>query len=460
MIRQLKIRATQKDVKMKEEVVKESALDRLLKARGKTRAEFEAEKNRVEEALNEDTAGEKFLDKEPETAYGETITDLLDKCARNAEIFYEDIELEIEMEVEKGRDLDDVLAEIRSRKRTNTFNPLFIGPTGAGKTSIISQWAYKNGYELVSLNMMGDALDFLGVKTIDKEHNIILDDEGHTAKVSRAKTVATQAFDVFLRGKKKILFLDEINKTNETILKSLYDLISFHVIQNGDDVMELPKLKFVVGAMNPSEYGSGRERLDPALKARMIIYEVNYDIEKLRDFLVTQYDKEVEVREYKLKKLYERNAGEEEIQKALTIYAEKAGKKDLIEKLLENPKKIKFTGGAQIADGSDTDRIFVPRTLESAINSSDGTKNNFLQVASTICGALAADQMNNILANYKDKDHKANLIWAKDYNVKEDEEDKSFLDSENDIEVSDEDKEATELKQSALRRLKDARRNN
>ena len=224
--------------------------------------------------------------------------------------------------------------------------------------------------------------------------------------------------------------------------------------------MELPKLKFVVGAMNPSEYGSGRERLDPALKARMIIYEVNYDIEKLKDFLVTQYAKEVEVREYKLKKLYERNASEEEIQKALAIYEEKAGKKDLIEKLLENPKKIKFTGGAQIADGGDTARIFVPRTLESAINSSNGTKNNFLQVASTICGAAAAEQMNNILANYRDKDHKANLIWAKDYNVKEDEEDKSFLDSENSIEVSDEDKEATELKQSALRRLKDARRNN
>ena len=126
MIRQLKIRSTQKDVKMKEEVVKESALDRLLKARGKTRAEFEAEKNSVEEALNEDTAGEKFLDQEPETERGESITEVLDACAKKARQFYK----VLGKMIEKGK-------KITGAEKTNSFNPLFIGPTGAGKTSII-----------------------------------------------------------------------------------------------------------------------------------------------------------------------------------------------------------------------------------------------------------------------------------------------------------------------------------
>ena len=78
--------------------------------------------------------------------------------------------------------------------------------------------------------MMGDALDFLGVKTINRDYELKLDDEGNTKKVARVSTVATQAFDPFLTGKTKILFLDELNKTNPRILQALYDLISFLAI--------------------------------------------------------------------------------------------------------------------------------------------------------------------------------------------------------------------------------------
>ena len=449
MIRQLKIRSTQKDVKMKEEVVKESALDRLLKARGKTRAEFEAEKNSVEEALNEDTAGEKFLDQEPETERGEAITEVLDACAKKAQQFYK----VLGKMIEKGK-------KITGAEKTNSFNPLFIGPTGAGKTSIIKTWARDNGYEVVTINMMGDALDFLGVKDIDTNYDLQTDDKGNTIKTARVRTVATKAFDQFLFGNTKILFLDEINKTNPRILQALYDIISFHRVQNGDDVMFLSKLLFVVGAMNPSDYGSSRESLDPALKARMQIYHVSYDTEGLKKYLLDSVEEYIQEAKEELEELNGAEDQADEIADWSEIYERWCGVKDILETVFADVKKIRWTDAARIADTSEGEAVFIPRTFEAAVNNCDGTKISFIKEIKTNCGIAAAEQMNNILANYRDKEHKANLIWNKNYDVKEDEEDKSFLDSENDIEVSDEDKEATELKQSALRRLKDARRNN
>lgn len=190
--------------------------------------------------------------------------------------------------------------------------------------------------------MMGDALDFLGVKTINRDYDLPVDDEGHTKKVARVSTVATQAFDQFLTGPKKVLFLDEINKANPTILQALYDLISFHTVQNGDEVMELPKLLFTVGAMNPSEYGN-REPLDPALKARMQIYHVNYDTEGLRDYLIKSLTEFVEDDEDNLKEF---EKGEKEEIAGLTAdewkhkYEKDFGRLELTKAIFAEPSKF------------------------------------------------------------------------------------------------------------------------
>ena len=437
---------------MEKEVVEESALDRILKARGKTRDEFEAEKrnrNNFEENLNEDTAGEKFTG-EPETEKGETITDVLDRCAKGATRFY--------------RLLHSMMAKGKkpvTAKKTNTYNPLFIGPTGAGKTSIVETWARDHGYELISdLNTMGDALDFLGVKTIDRDYELEIDDAGTKKKTPRVATVATKAFDRFLRGNTKILFLDEINKINPTILKALYDLISFHAVNNGDEWMPLPKLLFVVGAMNPSDYEGDRYALDPALKRRMQLVPISYDTEGLKKYLLASADEMLEEATEQLQAIDSTEISPEELAELSETYEQWAGIKDILEKVFENPARIHWTDPEKISNLGESERMFTPGTFEGAINYCDGTKTSFIKSVQRYCGIDAADQMNNILANYKDKDHKANLIWDKNYDVKEDEEDKSFLDAENSVEVSAEDQNATELRKSALRRIKDARKNN
>ena len=408
--------------------------------------------------LNErETAEAKFTQIEPEDAKGATISEILDHCAEEAREFYDKLE-----------DIVEADLKLPSVESTNHFNPCFKGPTGAGKTSIIRTWARDNGYEVITLNMMGDALDFLGVKTINRDYDLE-DDEGNTRKVARVSTIATQAFDPFLRGKTKILFLDEINKTQPAILQSIYDLISFHYIQNGDERMYLPKLLFTVGAMNPAEYGGGRDALDPALKARLQIYDINYDTNGLLLYLIKTFETYVDATTKKLQKLVSQDAEEnkDKIEERNKSLVKDLGRLDLANVLKDNQSKIQWSDAQSIADSADDDdaKIFVPRKLESALVNCDGTKDSFLKWVRFECGDEATQLMNDILSKYQDKDHIANQIWGKDYSVKDDEsqeaeapvklsdEEAAVLDA-----ASDEAKEQAQVNKNLYRKLVDKRK--
>lgn len=400
----------------------------------------------VESILDEETAAQRFAkEAEPENLNGDSITDILDDCAKKANSFYRILAAKAKRGIITA-----------TAKETNKFNPLFVGPTGVGKTSIISTWARDRGYELITLNMMGDALDFLGVKTINRDYDLKLDDEGNTKKVARVSTVATQAFDPFLTGKTKILFLDELNKTNPRILQALYDLISFHTVQNGDELMYLPKLLFTVGAMNPSTYGGGRDQLDPALKARMQIVYVNYDTKGLKEYMLKELNQDIEVIEAEIKDIKDNGGSEEDAKDWLDDYKIALGKKDLLEKVFESPKKFIWTDPQSIADADELEPVLVPRTFEMALSNCDGTKADFLKKVLKLCGPDAAELINELLANYKDKDHKANLIWGKDYSVKDDEEESS---AEDEIVGTEEEEEEAELNTNLLKRLQKIRSN-
>lgn len=384
-------------------------------------------------SINEETAGSAFTkNMVPESEAGDNIYQILDGCARQASAFYKMLEARIK----RGKGNFD---SIQASGKTNTFNPLFIGPTGTGKTSIVKAWAKDKGYELVTLNMMGDALDFLGVKTINKDYDLTLDDEGNTKKTNRVETIPTKVFDKFLTGKTKVLFLDEINKTNPRILQALYDLISFHTVQNGDEVMFLPKLLFTVGAMNPSEYGN-REPLDPALKARMEIYPVTYDSISLKKYLLKEIEESIDTAKEELSDLKD-DRESDEAKFWASQYEEYSGKKDLVEKLFEDPKKFIWSDPEKLSDGGDTTLALVPRTLEAALNNCDGTKTGLLKAILLHCGMEAFNMIKDILNNYQDKEHKANLIWGKDYSVKEEpeteEDEDEVLDREEDEEDVD-----------------------
>lgn len=408
-------------------------------------------KKKIEEnkPLNEaPTAGEVFTQEEPKTKKHETITDILEHCSKEARQFYRSLQLV----AKRGMRLPGA-------KETNKYNPLFVGPTGAGKTSIISTWARDKGYELVTLNMMGDALDFLGVKTINRDYDLQIDDEGTTKKVARVSTVATQAFDPFLHGTTKVLFLDEINKTNPRILQALYDLISFHTVQNGDEVMYLPKLLFTVGAMNPSDYGGGREELDPALKARMQVYSVNYDTEGLAKYLSSTLEVLIKANEEEIEELSNKNNPEdaEELEDLKDTYFKYLGRLELVKALFADLTKFHWTDAETIANANELDPILVPRTLEQAVYNCDGTKNDFLLTVRDECGVDAATMIQSILSDYRDKDHIANKIWGKDYSVHE-EEPKDTTEDDIVANATEEEKTAGEVESSLYDKLRRKRR--
>ena len=99
----------------------------------------------VESILDEETAAQRFAkEAEPENLNGDSITDILDDCAKKANSFYRILAAKAKRGIITA-----------TAKETNKFNPLFVGPTGVGKTSIISTWARDRGYELITLNMMG-----------------------------------------------------------------------------------------------------------------------------------------------------------------------------------------------------------------------------------------------------------------------------------------------------------------
>ena len=88
----------------------------------------------------EATAKDVFSEAEPETSNGESIEDILNECEMLALDTIDDIKARAKHGITDA-----------SAKRTFGGNPLFVGPTGAGKTSIISTWARDKGYELIEL---------------------------------------------------------------------------------------------------------------------------------------------------------------------------------------------------------------------------------------------------------------------------------------------------------------------
>lgn len=374
-----------------------------------------------------------------------TIPAILDHMAEEAEEFYETLA----SIARRGKKLP-------SAKSTNVYNPLFVGPTGAGKTSIISTWARDHGYGEVSLNMMSDALDFLGVKVIDRDHELELKDKDgnviEVKKADRVKTIPTQAFDMFLNPPHKILFLDEINKTNPRILQSLYDLISFHIITNGDEAMELPYLTFTIGAMNPTSYGGGREALDPALRARMKRIDVDYDTAGVYKYLKDTLSVYAETTEEDLTDLHkDSKADPEKIKKFENKYNKYVGRLRLVNALFSDMSKFNWSSDEEIRKAGEQGRVLVPRTLEAAIMNCNGTKEDFLKIIKEDCGDSAYSTIYRILAGYQDKAHKANDIWGKDYSVSDPNKDAENAVLQN---SSPESKEAGKPKQSLYDKIK------
>jgi len=140
----------------------------------------------------------------------------------------------------------------------NNLNVLFYGRHGVGKTSMILDAFNKNKlkYQTFSASTMDPWVDFIGVP---KEIN---DEKGAYLELIRPKA--------FRDDEVEALFFDELNRSHKKIRNAIMELIQFKSI-NG---RKFPKLRFIWGAVNPSEDDDLKydvEQLDPAQADRFHI---------------------------------------------------------------------------------------------------------------------------------------------------------------------------------------------
>lgn len=156
------------------------------------------------------------------------------------------------------------------RANGETFNPLFSGPPGVGKSHIVQQWCRENGYEYIDLRAA-----YLEAPDVRGFPIIVTDDKGR-------QRMATATPDSFPDEGKGIIFLDEVNRGTTSVMNCFMQLLSDGKI----DRWIMPKGWFVVAAINPDGGASyDTNPMDPAFRDRFVEFKVEYDKVALVEFM-------------------------------------------------------------------------------------------------------------------------------------------------------------------------------
>ena len=279
----------------------------------------------------------------------------------------------------------------------NFINVLFTGPAGTGKTSRIQAWAKKNNINLVkTIAGTMDEADLGGLPAANLADGVAI-------------KLSTTQFDSLQTEPNSVLFLDEWNRAPRAVRATLLNLIQDHEIpdyRQKNGMRFLPNFLFTIAAVNPSDdLGYNTDSLDDAELGRVMEYEVAPDskvwLDYVRDLLTNQK-----------KQAEERNDTES--------VKEFTGRLAIVEKLLSDPR-FSFDSQKDIEDskqakdeGRGNGKILTYRNLLDVLNSSDGTKKDFLSLWNRKCNSLKKQTVEEILRDYKDVDDVANSALKND----------------------------------------------
>ncbi len=283
--------------------------------------------------------------------------------------------------VEKALDRIYKTAKRAQRSGSKEFqNLLLIGRAGVGKTAIVKRWAKDNGVNLVDKDAKTmDPSDLGGIVFADAEH------PGQATKLRSNELDALQAPN-------SVLFLDEYNRAPSDVRGSLLTLVNDHELISGKEKIEFPNLLFTVAAINPPNPNYNTDELDAAERSRFYQEYVEAEPDVLLDFLVNRHFKP------QLKDADEEEATEIEgrIKLATTLLTSREFAFDTEED--EN----------RLSEEDPNAPILNPRSFTKALEMSDGTKEDFLDVWNHMCNRDKKGMVERILANYQDVDNKAN----------------------------------------------------
>lgn len=326
------------------------------------------EKDQVVEMLTE---SEETIGSEAEKLATQTDSEVVDEA--------DDVKKELDRALSTNRLLQ------RRGKRDGYSNILLVGEAGVGKTARCIQWAKERGINLYIRNAMDlDVTDMGGAITPDKEGK----------KVNRLTTSEWDPLD----RPNSVLFLDELNRADSAVRGQLLTLINNHTISDLHSESGrrfLPNLLFTIAAINPANSDYGVDNLDSAEYDRFKEVDIIANKRSLLNYLTKSFENDL------------KNLSDPEDIKIVK------GQLALATTLLSD-KSFAFDSVKQRADNQELgqNKHLSPRTFEAAINNSNGTKEDLLDVWSANCGATSKPMIERILKDYKDIDDKANDALA------------------------------------------------
>lgn len=259
-------------------------------------------------------------------------------------------------------------------------------------TSICRAWAKANGVNLVEVR--GSTLDPTDIGGLFAQP-----EKGAT----RAKKVATGIFEP-LEQPNSVLFLDELNRASTPVRNALLELVNSHYLPDPNNPqggqLFLPNFLFTIATINPPSGDYNVTPLDPAESSRFRNVQLTADNKYILKYLEKKYTEEA---------AEARKAGDEE------AALESDGRKKLAQTLL-NSNKFAFDDREELIAGQDAlDYLYHPlnyRSLTELLDTSDGTKQDLLDLWSEIVNPRKKNVAELILANYKDVEDKANAALA------------------------------------------------
>lgn len=281
--------------------------------------------------------------------------------------------------------LEVALAE-NHRGGNNWDNLLIIGEGGTGKTSRVYAWAKKNNINLFYKDAKTlDQTDLGGIPTV-------LDGS------ERATKLSTDELDQ-LNKPNSVLFLDEWNRAKKDIRGTLLTLINEHYIEDSHvdgGRRYFPNFLFTIAAINPPTPGYNVDELDAAELSRFEQMTVNQNPLQYRNYIINH-----------LKQKLENPYNEEEAKKLI-------GNIHIADKLLSS-REFKFDSPEEVMEAQS---LGLPalnyRSLTNLFMKSNGTKENFLKKWERFVNPAKYEMAERILANYTDKDDKANSVFKGD----------------------------------------------
>lgn len=200
-----------------------------------------------------------------------------------------------------------ILANIATDKENVAITPLISGKHGIGKSAIVKTVAKDLGGTCITIeggtlkegeitglpyqyeNDQGEAqfkfLPYYAVERIQEQEKLLFEQTGKTIeendvlsgtenRYAQNDLVPQEKIDLLLSGKVKpvIIFVDEINRTENTVYKELMNILLTKTV-NG---YQFPWWVFFVGAMNPSTQNSvyATNEMDPAQLDRFLKLKV------------------------------------------------------------------------------------------------------------------------------------------------------------------------------------------